>query len=94
MTPKAGPIPALHNTGATNAGVERLRRALPTCEIHHSAKKKPTPDEAIAAIERLGGKVTVDGNEAVVAVDLLGTQVTDAGLKNLQQALPNCKIDR
>jgi hypothetical protein len=69
----------------------------------------------IAAIEKLGGRATVDGNKAVVAVHFrnregadaglvhlkeltelkslsLGTQVTDAGVEKLKQALPKCKI--
>jgi len=27
-------------------------------------------------------------------LDLYGTQVTDAGVQDLQKALPNCSIDR
>ena len=72
--------------------------------------------KAMAAIEKLGGKLVVDEGYDVVIVDLSATKVTDAGLvhlkrltklkylnlrdtkvtdasvKKLQQALPNCKI--
>ena len=51
---------------------------------------EPTRDEAIAAIEKLGGKVEVDENKAVVSVALGNTKITDAGLNPLppQQPIP------
>ena len=45
---------------------------------------EPTPDEANAAIETLGGLVRLDENKAVVSVSLIGTNVTDAGLVHLK----------
>ena len=44
---------------------------------------KPTPEEVIAAIKKLGGRVTVIENK-IVFVNLSGTQVTDAGLEHLK----------
>jgi len=49
-----------------------------------SNTSKPTPDEVIAALEKLGGRVKVDKNKAVVSVEIGGTKVTDAGLKHLE----------
>ncbi len=40
-------------------------------------------EQAIAAIEKLGGDVQVDDNNAVMVVGLVETQVTDADLKGL-----------
>ena len=45
---------------------------------------KPTQEEAVAAIKRLGGKVEVDENNDVVIVNLGGTKITDAGLVYLK----------
>ena len=45
---------------------------------------KPTQEEAVAAIEKLGGKVEVDENNDVVNVNLGGTKITDAGLVYLK----------
>ena len=45
---------------------------------------KVSQEEAIAAIEGCGGKVTVDKNKVVVKVHLIGTKVTDAGLVHLK----------
>ena len=45
---------------------------------------KPTREEAIAAIKRLGGKVEVDENNDVVDVSLGGTKITDVGLAHLE----------
>ena len=45
-----------------------------------------TPDKSLL------GKVKVDKNKAVVSVFLNDTKVTDAGVQELQKALPNCKI--
>ncbi len=47
-----------------------------------------------AAIKKLGGGVKVDNNKAVVSVSLSDTQVTDAGVEKLRQALPKCFIYR
>ncbi|NQU21935.1 MAG: hypothetical protein HQ567_11685 [Candidatus Nealsonbacteria bacterium] len=35
----------------------------------------------------------LEGMTSLQSLDLRGTQVTDAGIKKLQQALPNCKIE-
>ena len=45
---------------------------------------KPTREEAVAAIKRLGGKVEVDENKDVVNVNLAGAKVTGAGLVHLE----------
>ena len=45
---------------------------------------KPTQEEAVAAIKRLGGKVEVDENNDVVNVNLWGTKITDAALVHLK----------
>ncbi len=42
---------------------------------------KPTQEESIAAIEKLGGVVIL---EPLVGVDFSGSQVTDAGLAHLK----------
>ena len=75
-----------------------------------------TNEEAIAALEQLGGTIGKDANGNVVSLSLIGTTITDAGLvhlkrltrlqrlvldftkvtdagvADLQKALPNCKI--
>lgn len=70
-------------------------------------KSKPTRAKAVAAIKKLGGRVTVDGKrpgKPVTGVDLDDTKlkelwldktrVTAAGVKTLQAALPKCTIVR
>ena len=45
--------------------------------------------KAVKAVEKLGGKVTVDDKrpgKPVVGVDLSNTKVTDAGLKELEDS--------
>ena len=52
-------------------------------------------DQAVAFVEKLGGKVTRDEKapgRPVIIVNLSFKQVTDAGLKELQLALPMCSI--
>jgi hypothetical protein len=49
---------------------------------------KTEQEQAIAEIKKLGGKVY-----GANAVDLSGTQVTDAGVADLQKALPKCRIN-
>ena len=52
-------------------------------------------DKAVAFVKKLGGSVGRDENapgKPVIGMQVHGTQVTDAGLKELQQALPNCQI--
>ena len=52
---------------------------------------------AVKAVENLGNEVTRDDKQPgkpVIGVDLTGTKVTDAGVKELQAALPRCKIQR
>ena len=66
--------------------------SLVYCAGAEEGATKPTPPEVVAAIKELGGKATVDKNKAVVRVNFYGTKVTDAGVKKLQQALPNCII--
>ena len=62
-------------TGLAGCGEKKESQAVST---------EPTRPEVIAAIEKLGGEVTVDGNKAVVSVDLRKTEVTDAGLVHLK----------
>ena len=40
------------------------------------------------------GLVHLEGLTNLKRMDLMFTQTTDAGVKQLQQALPNCKIGR
>jgi len=44
-----------------------------------------THDEAITAIKKLGGKVTVDENNDAIKVRLGYSKITDAGLKHLKE---------
>src|SRR6516225_9753212 len=47
-----------------------------------------TEPAAVKAVEKLGGRVTVDGHRPgapIVGVDFKGTQVTDAALKELKE---------
>ncbi len=52
-----------------------------------TAKVNPEQTKAIAEIERLGGKVTIDKgspDKSVIEVNLSNTHVTDAGLEHLK----------
>jgi hypothetical protein len=52
-------------------------------------------DKAVQFIKELGGDVTRDDKapgKPVVTVNLGKTQVTDAGVEELQKALPKCEI--
>ena len=42
-------------------------------------------EQAVAAIEKLGGEVEVDRNEAVVRVELTDSEATDAVLEHLKR---------
>jgi hypothetical protein len=44
----------------------------------------PQTVHAIAEIEKLGGKVSLDESGEVIKVSLFGTQITDAGLEHLK----------
>ena len=62
-----------------------LSLALVVWAAHSEAKSEKA--KAVAEIERLGGKVTVDENspdKAVIGVDLTNTNVTDAGLAHFK----------
>ncbi len=64
----------LQNTKVTDAGVKKLQQALPQCKVHSdfvvveqsgpaagwAAEATPEQAKAIAEIEMLGGKVTVE----------------------------------
>jgi hypothetical protein len=53
--------------------------------------------DAVKFINGLGGKIKRDDNrwsQPVIEVALRGTTVTDAGLKELKEALPRCFIIR
>ena len=54
-------------------------------------------DQAVKPIQDLGGRITCDQKakgRPIVGVDLRRTKVTNAGLRELQAALPHCKIFR
>ena len=61
-----------------------LRQAANT-EPANTEPGKSMPDEAIAAIKKLGGKVTVDGNNAAIKVRLGYSKITDAELEHLKR---------
>ncbi len=70
---------------ATKGGVKTESKPAPI----HGLTAEPNADEAkaVAEIEKLGGKVTVDEKsqgKPAIGVDLNGTQVTDVGLKHLK----------
>ncbi len=53
--------------------------------------------KTVAEIQNLGGKIAVDERnpgKPVCMVNLAGTKVTDAGVKDLREALPSCLIGR
>jgi hypothetical protein len=59
-----------------------------------TAGENPRQAKAVAEIERLGGKVTVDeksGDKPVIGVSLRHVEVTDAGLKCLKE-LPQLQL--
>jgi len=67
---------------------------VPSCWVAEPNAGQP---KAIAEIDKLGGKVILDEkspSKPVIEVDLRETQVTDAGVKDLQRALPKTKIIR
>jgi hypothetical protein len=69
----------------------RQRPELALTALNKSAwrgEAKPTHEESIAAIEKLGGRFRDDGKELY----LRGTKITDAGVEKLQAALPKCDI--
>jgi len=59
-------------------------------------QEPPTPEEkAESAVLKLGGEVTRDEKRPgrpVLGVEMNNPEVTDAGMKDLKQALPNVKI--
>tara|TARA_B100000953_G_C17901116_1_gene384407 strand:+ start:494 stop:643 length:150 start_codon:yes stop_codon:yes gene_type:complete len=44
----------------------------------------PTQEEAVAAVEKVGGRDTIDEDGTVAEVDFFGTKVDDAGLEHLK----------
>lgn len=76
----------------------------------HELVTVSTAEQAIAEIEKLGGRCEIDENGQVRTVSLIGgclsglvglrkldlrvTQVTDVGANELRKALPNCRIYR
>ena len=64
---------------------------LGTCCGCEPPENGPSEDTAITEIEKLGGEFTPQGRWGS-KVDLTRTKVTDKGVKNLRQALPNCLI--
>ena len=67
----------LVGTQVTDEGVRDLRRALPNC-------KAITEEQAVAEIEKLGGRVRVDKAGSVLTVRLGGRQYADIGLAHLK----------
>ena len=64
--------------------------------VKPAAKNKPnaSQDAAVAAIRKLGGRVTIDTkspDRPMTGVDLSSTRVTDAGLVHLQE-LPSLEV--
>jgi hypothetical protein len=81
--------------GATRrgCGVALILLAIAGC----AKKAAPVEDEAVAvtALEKMGGRVTVDAKRLgnpVVGVDLRDTQVTVARVKELEAARPDLLI--
>jgi len=61
------------------------------------AAEKVSEEQAIAEIQKLGGKVTLDeksSGKPVIAVDFRGTQVTDAVLEHEKTLLQSLTPDR
>ena len=54
------------------------------CTDSHPESLKPNRAEALAAIKKLGGKVTEEGTPPRMSISFFGTQVTDAGLEHLK----------
>ncbi len=62
-----------------------------------SVRADDAEDRAVAFVLNLKGSVTRDETlpgKSAIGVALTGTTLTDAGLKELQLALPKCKINR
>jgi len=45
-------------------------------------------------LERLGAMIRVNEQGEIVRVNLINTQISDAGVAKLKEALPNCDIHR
>ena len=95
------------SSGDTTQNEQQPKEGQPSAEAE---------EEAIAALEQLGGTIGKDANGNIVSLSLIGTTITDAGLvhlkrltklqrlvldftkvtdagvADLQKALPNCKI--
>ena len=50
--------------------------------------------QSVAALEKLGAKLTRNGQHEVIFVSLADTLATDAGVAELKKSLPNCKINK
>ena len=88
------PVGLLLVVGPAGCEVERRPVAQPEPIAEPSLAEKGR-DAAIAAIERLGGRVGYDEegpDRAIVDVCLDDTQVTDAGVNDFRWALLNCQI--
>jgi len=64
-----------------------LNLSLAVAVPARAAEPNPQAAKAVAEIEKLGGRVTIDENspdKPVIGVDLEHTRVTDAGLEHLK----------
>ncbi len=64
-----------------------LGLSLAVVALGWAAESNPGQAKAVAEIEKLGGKITIDEkspNKAVIGVDFGHTQVSDAGLVHLE----------
>ncbi len=68
---------------------------LLVCGAASAPGQKSSPKaqaEAVAAIEKLGGRVRLDAKSGEATVGLHNTQITDAGLTEIKAALPKCNV--
>lgn len=70
------------------AGVAQAQKAEEKTPTQESPKR--TQEESVAAIKKLGGKVTLKPSFEV-SLCPSGTEIIDAGLAKLKVALPKCR---
>ena len=81
-------VNALEGTQVTHAGVNELRKALPNTWIVPELEPGGEPESVAEQCD------DESATRPIVGVSLKVSQVTDAGVDELQRALPNCRIDR
>jgi hypothetical protein len=72
-----------------------LLLSLAVCLAGCGQKQADREEKAVSAIIKLGGKGMRDEKlpgRPVVGLNLSDTQITDAGLRDLKQALPNTEV--